>query len=184
MRTLIQSRLAAATCADLAATLQHLQARPSYRTLAHALLSEKFDYTELPEGGRQRRRKASPLPFARYPFIARWGQTIVATVVLVHLPEGAQLSGWCLCDLYVRPYARRAGVARKLVERAIAEAVNRGARALQVIVHRDNERACRLFAALGFVPAQTNRMSRALAAEARRGLPSRVVLILQTAAQL
>jgi GNAT superfamily N-acetyltransferase len=55
-------------------------------------------------------------------------------------------------DVYVSPLARRRGVARALVERAVQLALRRGQSVLGLLVGVDNEPAQRLYAGLGFAP--------------------------------
>ncbi len=53
-------------------------------------------------------------------------------------------------DLYVRPDARRRGLARALVERALERARERGCRRVELDTSEDNHGAIRLYDSLGF----------------------------------
>jgi RimJ/RimL family protein N-acetyltransferase len=55
-----------------------------------------------------------------------------------------------LWGMYVRPTARKAGVGRRLIE-AICDLASQQVELIQLIVVRDNERARRLYASLGFL---------------------------------
>lgn len=57
---------------------------------------------------------------------------------------------WVLNDLFVRPEARRSGVARALMEAARAHARRTGAVALTLATEKDNLSAKRLYEALGY----------------------------------
>jgi RimJ/RimL family protein N-acetyltransferase len=55
-----------------------------------------------------------------------------------------------LWGMYVRPTARKSGVGRRLIE-AICDLASQQVELIQLIVVRDNERARRLYARLGFL---------------------------------
>jgi ribosomal protein S18 acetylase RimI-like enzyme len=58
---------------------------------------------------------------------------------------------WLLNDLYVAPPYRRAGVGRRLMERAVLFARETGSRGLELCTGIENTAAQRLYESLGFV---------------------------------
>jgi len=73
------------------------------------------------------------------------------TVLLLDEKENA---GW-VCRVFVNPEARRQGVARQLVERAIELTRAAGRQFVSLSVANDNEGAKDLYKSLGFVPFMT-----------------------------
>ncbi|WP_211348758.1 GNAT family N-acetyltransferase [Nocardioides litoris] len=61
---------------------------------------------------------------------------------------------WQLRDLYVRPSARRRGVAGALVAAVRTAAEEAGATRLSLVTEDDNQAALRLYAHLGFAPVE------------------------------
>lgn len=75
----------------------------------------------------------------------------ICTVAVV--PAALTLrSAWLVRDLYVRPVARRHGVARALLEVVADEAAASGAHRLSLQTESDNARALELYARIGFTP--------------------------------
>ncbi|MDY7087322.1 MAG: GNAT family N-acetyltransferase [Actinomycetota bacterium] len=75
----------------------------------------------------------------------------ICTVAVV--PAALTLrSAWLVRDLYVRPAARRRGVARSLLEAVVDEAAANGAHRLSLQTESDNARALELYSAIGFTP--------------------------------
>lgn len=57
---------------------------------------------------------------------------------------------WLVRDLYVRPPARRHGVAKALLEAVVEEAAASGAHRLSLQTESDNTRALKLYSSIGF----------------------------------
>lgn len=57
---------------------------------------------------------------------------------------------WLVRDLYVRPPARRRGVAKALLEAVVEEAAASGAHRLSLQTESDNTRALKLYSSIGF----------------------------------
>lgn len=64
------------------------------------------------------------------------------------------MSFWQVRDLYVRPDARRLGVAAALVNAVGQAARGAGATRLSLATERDNEGALGLYRRLGFMPVE------------------------------
>lgn len=64
----------------------------------------------------------------------------------------------CIEDLYVRPEARRGGVARALLETLCADCRRRGCGALRVEVAADNDAAISLYRGFGLAPLGDGRL--------------------------
>jgi len=59
---------------------------------------------------------------------------------------------WILNDMFVTPHARRQGIGRRLMERAVQLAVETRARGLALATAHDNGPAKKLYEAMGFRP--------------------------------
>jgi ribosomal protein S18 acetylase RimI-like enzyme len=57
---------------------------------------------------------------------------------------------WIVCNVAVRPEWRRQGIARRLIQAAVAEARQRGAAGVVLQAYQENPAAVRLYAGLGF----------------------------------
>ena len=82
---------------------------------------------------------------------ARRSARIVGNVSLNRAPGSRQR--WILCNVMVKEEYRGRGIARKLMEAAIAEAQDLGAAGVVLQVYRDNPTALRLYTSMGFQQA-------------------------------
>ncbi len=131
-------------------------------------LKEIFSFSEISS-------KSSMI--SSYEICAYIGQKKIGSVSLLKFDEDNLLyPDWWLFGMEVRTAYRGAGIAKNLLLLAIDQAIDSGAKRLNLLVHEKNRIAKNLYKKLGFKKISIPFLDKELEKEVYKGYPKRIIM--------